>query len=263
MNNIKILENIKNISEVKLVIDSTVQTYEFWYISDNLKVKGFISIPKEFKGNLPVVLVNRGGSRDFAKITLEYLKFYHFLSDQGYVAIFSQYRGNDGGEGLDRMGGDDIFDVINLYEILKEIPFIDLDRIGMLGASRGGMMTFQSLIRVPWIKAAIVIAPLVDEFDMSVWREGWIAHQIEMYGGSDIEKYRRTALCWVDKFPKTPLLIFHGLLDARTNAKKSIELTEKLKEVGVPVELVLYEDGDHFISKRTIEKTIEWFKRYL
>lgn len=263
MKNKNILENIKIISDVKLILDDLVETYEFWYTSDGLRVKGFISIPKIFEGILPVVIVNRGGSGDFGKITTEYLKFFNFLSLNGYITIHTQYRGNDGGEGRDRMGGDDIFDVINLYEILKEISFVDLNRIGMTGASRGGMMTFQALIRVSWIKAAVAVAPLVDEFDMSLWREGWVDHQKEMYGGYDVEKYKRSALCWPEKFPKVPLLIFHGSLDTKSNSHKSIELVDKLKKLGVPVELVLYPDGDHFISKRTVDKTIEWFALHL
>ncbi len=259
----KILEKIKIIESVKILESVSKDSYEFWYTSDALKIKGFILFPQKKLNINPVIIVNRGGTGDYGKITIEYLKFLEFFTRTGYIVICSQYRGSDGGQGKDRMGGDDIFDILRLYEILKELPCADLNRIGMYGVSRGGMMTFQSLIRVEWIKAAVVLAPPVDEFDMAKWRKDWDEHQKDTYGASDIEKYKRSALSWPEKFPKVPLLIFHGLLDTVTNPQKSVELYTKLKECGVPVFLDIIPDGNHLISKITSKKTIEWLDKYL
>ena len=70
------------------------------YWSDGLKVVGYIWKPQNTEGKkLPLIIVNRGGSLELAKLTPRSglrFGFYNFLSN-GFVVIGSQYRGNDGG----------------------------------------------------------------------------------------------------------------------------------------------------------------------
>src|SRR3954470_13937080 len=78
------------------------------YLSDGLKVVGYIWKPKNATGKkLPLIIYNRGGNREFAKLApwMQY-GFYDFVSN-GFVVIGSQYRGNDGGEGHEEFGGAD------------------------------------------------------------------------------------------------------------------------------------------------------------
>lgn len=258
---IDVLSKLK-ISEITQ-IQADFPAFSFFYNSENLRVKGYVLFPKEIKASNPMVMVNHGGTGEFGKITDEHMNHFSFLPENGYIGLFSQYRGIDGGEGRDRMGGDDVFDIINLYKIFSTLSFVDVNRVGMWGVSRGGMMTFQVLARTAWIKAAVVVAPIVNEVNMASWRPGWHDHQLETYGGSYPEQIKRSVIFWPEQIPKIPILIIHGDKDDKTNHLDSIEVHVKFEKLGIPSELVILQDQDHFISKKSVAKTLEWFKKYL
>lgn len=60
----------------------------------------------------------------------------------GYVVVVSQYWGNDGGEGVEQFGGDDVNDVLNFLLLFEQILVVDIFWIGLEGGSRGGMMVY-------------------------------------------------------------------------------------------------------------------------
>ncbi len=61
----------------------------------------------------------------------------------GYIVIASQYSGNAGSEGKEDLGGQKtkMFSIC-IHSFRKNSTMRTLDRIGMYGASRGGMMTY-------------------------------------------------------------------------------------------------------------------------
>jgi dipeptidyl aminopeptidase/acylaminoacyl peptidase len=250
---------LSKIEEIK----NEYPAFSFFYTSDNLKVKGYIILPKEIKDKHPLIIVNRGGTGEYGKITDEYIKRFSFFAESGYVTVLSQYRGVDGGEGIDRMGGDDIFDVINLYDLISRLPFVDSQNVGMWGVSRGGMMTFQILARVSWVKAAVVVAPIINEVHMAEWRTGWKQHQIDMYGGSYAEQVKRSVAFWPEQIPKIPILIFHGDKDDKTNHEDSLKIHATFKELGIPSEIVIFNNESHLISQKTVQQSLNWFQEYL
>ncbi len=244
-----------------------VNVYKIVYTSNNHSVVGFLIEPKK-KGKFPCIVYNRGGSRDFGAIKMGYLftglaKF----ANWGYIIIASQYSGNSGSEGRDEMGGSDIYDVLNLYKILKKYRRVDNSRIGMYGHSRGGLMTYLALTKVKWIKAAIAGAAPADEVSAPRFRPGWNQHQKDMYGGSLKEKKKRSAVYWAHKFSKkTPVLLLHGSSDWRVNPLDSIRLAEKLYKYQIPFKLVIFEGGDHGLSEHEDEEERQikgWFNKYL
>src|ERR1043165_783789 len=105
------------------------------YMSDGLKVAGFIYKPKNTEGKkLPVVIWNRGGAGEDTRIsTANYNDFYEMyrVASEGFVGLASQYRGTDGGEGRDEVGGADTDDVVNLIPLAKSLGYVDMDRIFM------------------------------------------------------------------------------------------------------------------------------------
>jgi len=246
--------NIVNVRK----IPNELPTYSFFYKSDNINVKGFIIFPKRIEALHPVIFMNRGGTGNVGILTDQDLKNYSFFSQKGYITVMSQYRGCDGGEGFDRMGGDDVFDIINLYNIISQIPQIDLNRVGMWGVSRGAMMAFQVSTRVNWLKALTVVSPIIDEVHMATWRPGWKKHQEETYGGSYTEQYKRSPLLWAKEIPKIPTLFFVGMKDERIDPHKAIEMAKK-----IDAEIVMFPEDGHFISPKTIEQSIDFFNKHL
>ncbi|MDZ7626696.1 MAG: prolyl oligopeptidase family serine peptidase [Ignavibacteriaceae bacterium] len=129
------------------VLDNTV-TEKITYLSDGLKVKGYISYPQKSDKKYPCVIWNRGGIGNKGAIDAFTARgIFGQLSSWGYVVFATQYRGNDGGEGQDEFGGDDVDDVLNLIPLADEIENADTTKWGIEGWSRGGMMTYLALTR--------------------------------------------------------------------------------------------------------------------
>ena len=118
------------------------------YLSDGLKVKGYVAYPKDTSKKYPRIIWNRGGIGNRGLIdSFTARGLFGQLASWGYVVFASQYRGNDGGEGKDEFGGNDLNDVLNLTSLAKEFEFADDNRWGIEGWSRGGMMTYLALTK--------------------------------------------------------------------------------------------------------------------
>ena len=77
---------------------TTVECRRITYLSDGLKVVGFMVRPADAGRRYPVIVFNRGGLLDVGKIHEMNLVDFHDLASQGFIVVASQYRGNDGGE---------------------------------------------------------------------------------------------------------------------------------------------------------------------
>jgi dipeptidyl aminopeptidase/acylaminoacyl peptidase len=249
-----------------------VLAYRVMYESQSHLVEGFIVEPREASKPLPCVIRNRGGSVNFSSITEGRLfaEHYHMssLARRGYIVIASQYSGCGRSQGKDTFGGSDIEDVLNLQKILEVYDRADESRIGMLGGSRGGMMTYIALAQVDWIKAAVIRAGPTDLCDIDTFRQGFREHVlVRRYGGSNDESRKRSALYWVDQLPKNvPILLMHGTADTRVDPQDSIRMAAELERVGIPHELVLFEEADHQLRplrNAAMIRAYNWLDRYV
>lgn len=250
----------------------SIEIYGITYLSDGLKVNGFLVKPKK-QGKYPVVIYNRGGNRNFGALEMPYVAIrMGQLAKEGYVVIASQYRGNAGGEGQEEFGGKDVNDITILPEVLKEVEAADTDRIGMYGWSRGGMMTYLALTKTDKIKAAVVGGALADQFssieDRPEMESAVLAELVPNYAQNrEAELEKRSAIRWVDRFPKeVPILMLHGTSDWRVKPSQSLRLALEFDKHRIPYRLVMFEGGDHGISEHREEvdqQVISWFNRYL
>jgi dipeptidyl aminopeptidase/acylaminoacyl peptidase len=245
-----------------------ISVYKIIYKSQGHKVVGYIAEPKK-GAKLPCVIWNRGGNGEFAAIKEEFLFVNSIasLAKAGYIVIASQYSGNAGGEGKDEHGGSDIADVLNLYKILKKYPRADIGRIGMLGGSRGGMMTFLALAKVSWIKAAVVRAPATNLFNQIKNRPKMGVLYKQIFGATKKGLTERSVIHWVDKlYKKAPILMMHGTADWRVNVQDTLDLAKELYKKHIPYRLIIYEGDDHGLTAnnaRAVQNSIEWFDRFV
>ena len=168
---------------------------------------------------------------------------------------------------LHEFGGAELNDVLVLYDILQKYKRADVSRVGMYGASRGGMMTYLALARVSWIKGAVILAGTSNLMGNKEFRPQNEGRYIRTFGGSEEEKIKRSAIYFVDRLPKNvPILLMHGTADWRVNPLDSIKMAEELYKNKVPFRLVMFEGGDHFFSEFGVEKSkfmLDWFDRYV
>lgn len=250
-----------------------IQMEEIYYMSDGLRVKAYAAWPKGAK-NLPVIIYNRGGNREFSKIyPYRVVDILARMAHWGYVVIGSQYRGNDGGDGQEEFGGADVDDVLNLFPLLKQLPQANVSKTGMLGKSRGGMMTYLALMRTKKIKAAVVMGGLADLRLMNDSRGG----EMEKYVYSQlIPDYwqhksealaRRSALTRVKEITRqTPILLMHGTADWRVPPFESLKMATEFQRLKIPYRLIMMEGADHGMTERKTEVNgfiKNWFRRFL
>lgn|GEM_PF-2419657 len=255
-------EGLRNSPELELL--------RIKYVSDGLKVVGFIYKPRIVEGKkLPVIIWNRGGANEDAKIANnnfhDIYEMYRYAA-AGFVVIASQYRGIDGGEGKDEMGGADVDDVMNLVPLAKSLGYVDLNKLCIWGFSRGAQMALQAIRRGLPVKAAVLVGVPTDWEStlkdspnlLPVVRELW----------PDWERRReehlkeRSAIGWVDQL-NVPLLIFQGAADPVISTTRTMTFAQRLDESGKVYELLVYAGDDHPVDQHREERlsrTIAWFK---
>jgi len=271
-NRISFVKNGKRILNKKYSYIDSVEIEKITYLSDGLKVNGYLAFPKT-KELHPCVIYNRGGNREFGALN-EFKAVFILakVASWGYVVAGSQYRGNDGSEGQEEFGGSDVNDVLNLIPFFENIESADTSRMALYGWSRGGMMTYLSLTRSCKFKAAIVGAGVTD---LWAWMETR-TDTIETVYANNIPNYSnntkavlnaRSAIRQVNKTCKTtPILMLHGTADWRVVPEMALDLSKAFIKNKVPHRLVLFEGGDHGLREFRVEVDAmvkEWLDKYL
>ena len=247
----------------------SIECLKVRYISDGLEVVGYIVRPRGAPGRrYPVIIYNRGGFGDLGKIdSWNLLDFYH-LASSGFVILASQYRGNDGGEGREEVGGADVDDVLSLWLVVAGLPYADGNNVFLYGLSRGGMMTFLALKRGATVRAAAVLGAV---FDLEAFgrrspgvvdRAGRLIPDYAARGATALRE--RSAMNWPEVV-SVPLLILHGGNDQEVPASEALTFASKLSDLKKTYELVVYADDTHEAANNRLDRDariVAWFRRY-
>jgi dipeptidyl aminopeptidase/acylaminoacyl peptidase len=232
-----------------------VEFTKFTYMSDELKVIAYSAQPSA-NGPFPCIVSNRGGNREFGMWSdMGIAVFLGTMAEWGYVVVASQYRGNDGGEGVEEFGGKDVNDVLNLVPALAQMSRADTSRIAIEGGSRGGMMTYIALRQSCEFKAAAVVAGAANAFanieSRPTMETNVYAELVpDYYANKQAELEARSAVFWAEEMCETtPLLIMHGSADWRVLPSESMEVVQRLYEHRHPVRFILFEGADHGIRE--------------
>lgn len=235
-----------------------VYFFRIIYLSDGLKVTGYLSVPKK-TGKYPCMIYNRGGNREFGAFNdVRAVRRLGEIASWGYVVVASQYRGNGGGEGKEEFGGSDVNDILNLIPLLSHVDEADTSRIGMYGWSRGGMMTYLALTKTTQMKAAVIGSGMADAVASNKKRPEMDSVYAELIPGyfqnRDSVLETRSAIYWADKIcMTTPLLLLTGSADWRVSPEEQLEMVKKLYELKHPVRFEFFEGGQHSLFEHRDE----------
>ena len=194
----------------------------------------------------------------------------------GYFVLCPNPRGSYGqGEAFTQgnvkdFGYGDFHDIMaGITSLAREYP-IDLNRLGIHGHSYGGYMTMWAETQTNKFKAAVAGAGLSDW--LSYYGENDIDEWMIPYFGASVYKdpqvYARSSpISFVNRVT-TPTLILVGDRDGEVPAPQSFEWWHALKTLDVPVELVVYANEGHAISRPADRhdyqlRTLEWFEKYI
>ena len=164
--------------------------------------------------------------------------FHHILTGRGYVVLDVDYRGSAGygrdwrTDVYDFLGGLDLQDHLDGIDYIIKEYAVDSTRIGMYGGSYGGFMAEMAAMRAPdKIACAAALRPVAD------WKNYYASSPVytaERLGFPDKnqEAYRRSSPITYAEQLRRPLLILHGMVDDNVHVQDSVQLIQRLIELG-------------------------------
>jgi dipeptidyl aminopeptidase/acylaminoacyl peptidase len=201
--------------------------------------------------------------------------FIQYLTNHGYAVLAVNNRGSSGyGKTFYQMDGlnhgdKDLKDCVEGKNWLAAQPEIDADKIGIIGGSYGGYMTMAALTYTPeefavgvnlfgvtnWIRTLKSIPPWWESFKDALYLELG-----DPYSADSVRLKEISPLFHTDQVTK-PLIVLQGSQDPRVLQVESDEIVAGVKQNGVPVEYVLFEDEGHGFVKK--ENQIEAYSSVL
>ena len=275
----RLSENLNDEIDPADLVTAQVVRYESF---DGLEIPAIYYQPHQAtkENPVPAMVWVHGGpggqSRQGFNSTIQY------LVNHGYAVLAVNNRGSSGyGKTFYKMddqnhGDKDLKDCIAGKDWLATQEVIDGNRIGIIGGSYGGYMTMAALTYAPeefdvgvnifgvtnWLRTLKSIPPWWESFKDALYTE---------MGDPNTEDTIRlraiSPLFHTDKVTK-PLMVLQGAQDPRVLQIESDEIVAGVKQNGVPVEYVLFEDEGHgFVKKENqIEaygKIKEFLDKYL
>ncbi|HVS66355.1 MAG TPA: prolyl oligopeptidase family serine peptidase [Thermoanaerobaculia bacterium] len=236
--------------------------------------------PSSFAGERPALIFFHGGSRRHMMLGWHYSSYYHnayafnqLMASRGFVVISVNYRSGIGyglefREALDygATGASELHDVLGAGLWLRDRDDVAPDAIGLWGGSYGGYLTAMGLAH-----ASDLFAAGVDIHGVHDWNEA-IQNFVPSY--EPLEDPARTRLAFesspmakVDDW-RSPVLLIHGDDDRNVPFSETVTLVEKLRELGVEHELLVFPDEVHsFLTHanwiEVFERSSEFLERHL
>lgn len=230
---------------------------------DGLQVPGILYRPHQATeaSPAPALVWVHGGpggqSRKGYRATIQH------LVNHGYAVYAINNRGSSGyGKTFYHMddkkhGEADLGDVVAARGFLADKPWIDGEKIGIIGGSYGGYMVAAALAFEP---EAFDIG--IDIFGVTNWVRTlksippwWEAQKQALYDElgdptTDEERLRRISPLFHAGNIEQPLLVVQGANDPRVLQVESDELVEQVRANDVPVEYIVFDDEGHGFRKR-------------
>lgn len=227
------------------------------YASDGLRVVAILVRPARPTRPMPVLIYNHGGSAAEGALPEAVLWDQARWVADGFLYLAPQYRGGGGSQGEDEYGGADVHDVVNLYPLLRTLPYADTANVFLWGHSRGGAMTYLALRAGMPVRAAAVTAGVADF-------TGRLRRRIPSDSARAAAERDRSALAWPERLT-APLLLMHGDADPVVPVESSRRLAERLAGLGREHALVVYPGGDHNLTGHgddVLRRVAAWFRRH-
>jgi dipeptidyl aminopeptidase/acylaminoacyl peptidase len=255
--------------------------------ADGTEVDAWLVRPPGFDEGrrYPTLLTIHGGP--FSQYGTGFFDEVQVYAGAGYCVLFANPRGGSGyseewGRAIRGMGDEegpgwgsvDYEDLMGVVDTaLEQFPFIDPERLGVLGGSYGGYMTSWIVGHTKRFKAAMSersVNHLVSAFGSSDLF--WIFER--QFGGpmwENVDQWLRMSPATYARDIETPLFVVHSETDLRCNIEQGEHLFTLLRLLGKEVEMLRFPAESHELSRsgspvhrvQRFEAILEWFGRYL
>ena len=238
---------------------------------DGREIPAFYSVPDDVErgepGDVPVVVDIHGGPESQRRPSFAGLTQY-FLS-RGYAVFEPNVRGSTGyGKAYTHLDDvekrmDAVRDIDAAVDWLAARPELDEDRVVAKGGSYGGFMVLAALTESPDRWAAGVDAVGIANFVTFLENTGpWRRELREAeYGSLAEDRELLEEISPINRVEQieAPLFVLHGANDPRVPVGEAEQIVEQIREQGVPVEKLVFEDEGHGIAK--LENQVEAYTR--
>ena len=244
--------------------------------ADGLTIPAYLFAPlskRGARGHAAMVWVHGGVHGDWGTTMFPFVRE---AVQRGYVIITPDYRGSTGyGEkhrNLIDYGGKELDDVASAVDYLKTLPYVDQDRLGIMGWSHGGFITAHLLFREQHpFKGGAAIVPVTNlVFRLSYKGPSYQRGFSTQPGlqGLPFEKrdeyIKRSPLYGVENL-KVPILVHVATNDLDVNYVEDQQLVWKLRALKPELaETKIYVDPapwgssvGHAFSRRVDPNTLE------
>ncbi len=253
--------------------------------TDGKQMQCWVILPPNFDANkkYPTLLYCEGGPQSPVSQFWSYRWNFQIMAAHGYVIIAPNRRGlpGYGSEWNEEISGDWTGQCMKDYlsaidDAANNLPFVDKDRLGCVGASFGGFSVyylaghhnkrFKCFIAHD---GAFNLESMYTDTE-EAWFSNW--EYDDAYWNKDQTERSKTTYAnsphrFVDKWD-TPILCIHGEKDYRINANQGFGAFNAARLKGIPAELLIFPDENHWVLKpqngilwqRTF---FEWLDRWL
>ncbi len=251
--------------------------------TDGKQMLTWVVYPPDFDRNkkYPAILYCQGGPQQAVSQFWSYRWNLALMAANGYIVIAPNRRGLPGfgtewNEQISRdYPGQNMADYLAAVDDLKRESYVDADHIGATGASYGGFSVYYLAGNHQGRFAALLAHAGIFNMETQYLEteEMWFANW-DM-GGAYWERNNAAAQRtfansphrFVDRWD-TPIMISHGELDYRILASQGMMAFNAAKLRGIPAEMVVYPDENHWILKPQNAVLwqrlfFRWFDRWL
>ena len=255
--------------ENKHILDqiATGKVQQRWVkTTDGKNMLCWIVLPANFDPNkkYPTLLFCEGGPQSPVSQFWSYRWNMQIMAANGYVVVAPNRRGlpGFGSEWNEQVSGDWTGQCMNDYlsaidDAAQNLPFVDKDRLGAVGASFGGFSVyylaghhnkrFKCFISHD---GAFNLESMYTDTE-EAWFSNWEyedAYWNKPLSTEAKKTYDNSPHKFVDKWD-TPILCIHGEKDYRINYNQGMGAFNAARMRGIPAELLIFPDENHWVLK--------------
>lgn len=277
---------------VKVLDNNSAYTrYQISYLSDGLRISGIMNIPKG-DGEYPLVILNHGHiDTDIYTLGRGLKREQDYIARRGFAVLHTDYRNHafsdkdlsiieekTPGRSV-KYGSDSINAIYAVREAvkngMKELAWVDPERVGMLGHSMGGWVTMYALVAHPdLIDAAVLYAPVhMNEYYNF---ERWMKPRLSKMEYTNLEKEignLSSSGTFIPISPEgylsrieTPIQMYWGTADESCPIEWGRYMSGAFERAGVDLDYTEYPGEGHEYSREWtnfMEGVVEFYKEKL
>jgi dipeptidyl aminopeptidase/acylaminoacyl peptidase len=254
-----ILENnVPLIAEAEMIKPERIHYLSY----DGLEIEAMFYRAKAANSNGYTIVYPHGGPQYNEQI--DYFGYFQYLLHSGFNIFAPNFRGtpNYGRSFLQMIegdwGGGPRMDVLFGIDHLVELRKVEADKVILFGASYGGYLSLLLFGRHPErFRACIDICGPANLFTfIESCPDHWKARMDSWIGNPVKDRDRlveHSPITYVDQI-SNPLLVIQGANDPRVKKSESDQMVAALRNKGIPVEYIVFEDEGHGFSKKENER---------